>query len=160
ANHAVPWLWRFHRLHHADERLDVTTATRFHPGELVLSALARLVLVPVVGLTVGDLLLFDALVLAATQFHHANVSLGRLDGALRWLVVTPGMHQVHHSTRLEECDSNFGVILTLWDRLAGTLRRAGGAVTFGLPTRNPSPLPPPQQGEGGQKASLSASGEE
>jgi sterol desaturase/sphingolipid hydroxylase (fatty acid hydroxylase superfamily) len=138
ANHAIPLLWRFHQVHHADERLDVTTATRFHPGELVLAASLRLVLIPLLGLQLRDLLIHDTLVIVATQFHHADISLGRADRVLRWLIVTPGMHSVHHSPRRDEYDSNFGVVLSLWDRLAGTLcdhaRRPG---VFGLPDAPP-----------------------
>lgn len=89
ANHAVPFLWRFHRMHHSDRRVDVTTATRFHLGEHVGASILRLGLIPLVGLDVWQLLAYDALVLAVTQFHHADISIGCLDVLQRWLIVTP-----------------------------------------------------------------------
>ncbi|MGD9715142.1 MAG: sterol desaturase family protein, partial [Thermomicrobiales bacterium] len=133
ANHVIPWLWRLHRVHHADDAMDVTTATRFHPAELIASATLRLVLMPLLGLNILDLLIYDTIVIGATQFHHANISLGRLDVVLRTLIVTPGMHSVHHSIRREECDSNYGVVLSLWDRLAGTMNTSGPPRSFGVP---------------------------
>jgi sterol desaturase/sphingolipid hydroxylase (fatty acid hydroxylase superfamily) len=123
ANHAVPLLWRFHRVHHADDRMDVTTATRFHPGEHFGAIVLRLGLIPLLGFTLGELLVYDSLVLLVTMFHHANISLGRWDRPLAWLVVTPGLHQVHHSRVVAETNSNYSTVLSLWDRLAGTLRR-------------------------------------
>jgi sterol desaturase/sphingolipid hydroxylase (fatty acid hydroxylase superfamily) len=134
ANHAVPLLWRFHRAHHADEQMDVTTATRFHPGELIFSASLRLLLIPLLGLEVGELLIYDTIVTVCTQLHHADVSLGRFDRVLRLLIVSPGMHAVHHSVRRQECDSNYGVVLSLWDRLAGSFHKPGERrPTFGAP---------------------------
>jgi sterol desaturase/sphingolipid hydroxylase (fatty acid hydroxylase superfamily) len=122
ANHAVPLLWRFHRVHHADADMDVTTATRFHLGEQVLSATIRLAIIPLLGVRIGEVLLFDAVVVACTQFHHANVSLGRWDRPLRWLIVTPAMHRVHHSRTGPDTHTNFSVLMPLWDRLLQTFR--------------------------------------
>jgi sterol desaturase/sphingolipid hydroxylase (fatty acid hydroxylase superfamily) len=134
ANHRIPFLWRFHRMHHADGRMDVTTATRFHLGELAASASLRLGLIPLAGFAVEDLMLYDAVLLAVTQLHHANISLGRWDRPLRWLMVTPDMHKVHHSRLRPETDSNYASVLSVWDRIAGTFRARPDPATidFGL----------------------------
>jgi sterol desaturase/sphingolipid hydroxylase (fatty acid hydroxylase superfamily) len=134
-NHAVPVLWRFHRMHHSDPYMDVTTATRFHLGEHGGGALIRLGQIPLLGLEIEQLIAYDTLVLAITQFHHANISIGRYDGWLRLLVVTPDMHKVHHSDQQPETDSNYSTVLSLWDRLAGTFRMRSdpGTIVFGLP---------------------------
>jgi sterol desaturase/sphingolipid hydroxylase (fatty acid hydroxylase superfamily) len=135
ANHTFPLLWRFHRMHHSDTHMDVTTATRFHVGEHVGSALARLALIPLLGLEVWQLIAYDTLVIALTQFHHADISLGRWDRWLRLVVVTPDLHKVHHSEERAETDSNFSTVLSVWDRLARTLRVREDArgIMFGLP---------------------------
>jgi sterol desaturase/sphingolipid hydroxylase (fatty acid hydroxylase superfamily) len=122
ANHAVPLLWRFHRTHHSDRHMDVTTATRFHLGEHVGAAVVRLGLIPLFGFEMWHLIVYDTLVIAITMFHHADISLGRLDGYLRWVVVTPDMHKVHHSDWRRESDSNYSTVLAVWDRLAGSFR--------------------------------------
>ncbi|HEX6984553.1 MAG TPA: sterol desaturase family protein [Planctomycetaceae bacterium] len=121
-NHRVPLLWRFHRMHHADREMDVTTATRFHLGEHVGAATLRLGLIPLFGVTAAEILVYETLVVAVTMFHHANVSIGRLDAPLRWLTVTPFMHKVHHSRLRHETDSNYSTLFSFWDRLAGTYR--------------------------------------
>ena len=133
-NHTVPLLWRFHRMHHSDEQMDVTTATRFHLGEQLGSSVLRLLLIPLLGLEAGHLVVYDSLVIAATHFHHANVCLGRFDGWLRWLIVTPDMHRVHHSYLVPETNSNYATVLSLWDRLAGSfrLRQDQNAIRFGV----------------------------
>jgi sterol desaturase/sphingolipid hydroxylase (fatty acid hydroxylase superfamily) len=134
ANHAVPFLWRFHRTHHSDRHMDVTTATRFHVGEHVGSATLRLGLIPLLGVELWHVVAYEALVVAVTQFHHADVSLGRWDRWLRLVVVTPDMHKVHHSDRRPETDSNFSTVLSVWDRLAGTFRTRPDpwGIVFGL----------------------------
>ena len=134
ANHAIPLLWRFHRMHHSDPHMDVTTATRFHLGEHLGAAVLRLGLIPLLGIEVWQLIAYDTLVLAITQFHHADISLGRLDRWLRWLIVTPNIHKVHHSDWQPETDSNYSVVLSIWDRLAGTFRMRANPITivFGL----------------------------
>lgn len=119
-NHEVPVLWRFHRVHHADPEMDVTTATRFHTGELALSQFPRLLLLLLTGISLQELLLFETLVLCGTMFHHANISLGSWDRLLRFVLVSPSMHRVHHSQIREETNSNYSVLWTGWDRLAGT----------------------------------------
>jgi sterol desaturase/sphingolipid hydroxylase (fatty acid hydroxylase superfamily) len=122
-NHSVGFLWRFHQVHHVDRDLDVTTALRFHPGELLLSvpfrALQALLIAPSPGLALGHELATQV----ATAFHHANVRLPeRLERGLNLLIVTPRMHQIHHSIVQRETDSNWSVIFSLWDRLARTFR--------------------------------------
>jgi sterol desaturase/sphingolipid hydroxylase (fatty acid hydroxylase superfamily) len=134
ANHTVPLLWRFHRMHHADDTMDVTTATRFHPGEHVGSGLLRLALIPLAGLGITELLAYDTLVVAVTMLHHADVSLGHWDRPLSWLVVTPNLHKVHHSWLRPETDSNYATVLSVWDRLGRSrrVRPDPGGIVFGL----------------------------
>ncbi len=135
--HKVAVLWRLHRMHHTDLDFDVTTALRFHPLEIVLSMLIKLVLVTPLGVPAVAVMLFEVILNATAMFNHGNVGLPRrLDWALRWILVTPDMHRVHHSIRPEETDSNFGFNLPWWDRLFGTYRdqpRDGHAgMTIGL----------------------------
>lgn len=134
ANHMIPILWRFHRTHHSDNRMDVTTATRFHLGEHVFASVLRLGLVPILGFNIWYLVVYDTMVVAFTQFHHANISLGKLDFWARLLIVTPDMHKVHHSRLQPETDSNYSVILSVWDRLARSLRSRDdpSEIEFGL----------------------------
>jgi sterol desaturase/sphingolipid hydroxylase (fatty acid hydroxylase superfamily) len=121
--HKVPALWRLHRMHHTDLDFDVTTALRFHPLEIVLSMLIKLVAVVLLGAPPVAVMLFEVILNATAMFNHGNVRLPeRADRALRWLLVTPDMHRVHHSVRPEETDSNFGFNLPWWDRLFGTYR--------------------------------------
>jgi sterol desaturase/sphingolipid hydroxylase (fatty acid hydroxylase superfamily) len=132
ANHMVPLLWRFHRMHHGDPDMDVTTATRFHLGEHVGSAVLRVGLIPLLGFEVWNLVAYETLVVAVTQFHHADISVGRWDRWVRLLIVTPHMHKVHHSDRREETDSNYSTVLSVWDRLAGTFRMRSDPKTLVL----------------------------
>ena len=129
AFHMVPWLWRLHRVHHADTVLDVTTGLRFHPVEIVLSMLIKAGTVLALGVPAGAVIAFEVLLNATAMFNHANIVLpGWLDRALRWIVVTPDMHRVHHSVEPSETNSNFGFNLPWWDRLFGTYQdgpRAG-----------------------------------
>jgi sterol desaturase/sphingolipid hydroxylase (fatty acid hydroxylase superfamily) len=121
--HAVPALWRLHRVHHADPDFDVTTGTRFHPLEIVLSLAIKCAAVAALGAPALAVLIFEVLLNATAMFNHANARLpAALDRSLRWLVVTPDMHRVHHSTVPQETNSNFGFNLPWWDRLFGTYR--------------------------------------
>lgn len=121
--HAVPGLWRLHRVHHADLDFDVTTGIRFHPLEILLSMLIKYAAVIVLGAPALAVLIFEILLNATSLFNHGNVRLPPgLDRALRWLVVTPDMHRVHHSVTPHETNSNFGFNLPWWDRLLGTYR--------------------------------------
>jgi sterol desaturase/sphingolipid hydroxylase (fatty acid hydroxylase superfamily) len=121
--HAVPALWRLHRMHHADLEFDATTGIRFHPIEILLSMGIKLGVVAALGTPALAVLIFEILLNATSMFNHGNVNLPpRLDGVLRWLVVTPEMHRVHHSIMPKETNSNFGFNLPWWDRLFGTYR--------------------------------------
>ena len=134
ANHAVPFLWRFHRMHHSDRHMDVTTATRFHLGEHIGASMLRLGLIPLLGFEVWHVVVYETLVVAVTQFHHADITIGRWDRWLRWLIVTPNMHKVHHSNWQPETDSNYSTVLSVWDRLARTFRMRSDpkTIVFGL----------------------------
>lgn len=135
--HAVPALWRLHRMHHADLDFDVTTGARFHPVEIVLSLGIKLAAVLALGAPAVAVLIFEVLLNATAMFNHANLKLpSALDRVLRWLVVTPDMHRIHHSIEAAETNSNFGFNLPWWDRLFGTYRGqpAAGheAMTIGI----------------------------
>ena len=118
ANHVVPFLWRFHAVHHLDRFLDTTSAVRFHAGEVLLSALARAGAIALLALPLSSVLVFETLVLMAAMFHHSNLRLPpALERALSLLVVTPSIHWVHHHRRRIDTDSNYCTILSLWDRL-------------------------------------------
>jgi len=119
--HAVPALWRLHRMHHADLEFDVTTGLRFHPIEILLSMAIKLAVVAALGPPANAVLVFEVLLNATAMFNHSNVRLPLgLDRVLRWVVVTPDMHRVHHSVHPNETNSNFGFTLPWWDRLLGT----------------------------------------
>jgi len=135
--HAVPALWRLHRMHHADLDFDVTTGARFHPLEILLSMLIKFATIAVLGPPVVAVVIFEVLLNATAMFNHSNVRLPQaLDRYLRWFVVTPDMHRVHHSVEDDEANSNFGFNLPWWDRLFGTYRaqpRAGHeGMTIGI----------------------------
>ncbi len=133
ANHRIPFLWRFHRVHHSDPEMDVTTGIRFHPGEMVLSTVARMVVIPLLGMSLWHLVIYEALLLPVILFHHSNVRLPRwMDYGLLPFVVTPAMHRVHHSRWQPETDSNYGSILPWWDRLFGSFRLRQDARTIEL----------------------------
>ena len=121
--HAVPALWRLHRMHHADLKFDVTTGLRFHPVEILLSMAIKLAAVPALGAPAVAVLLFEVLLNATAMFNHANIRQPKgVDRVLRWIVVTPDMHRVHHSVIPVKTNSNFGFNLPWWDRLLGTYR--------------------------------------
>jgi sterol desaturase/sphingolipid hydroxylase (fatty acid hydroxylase superfamily) len=121
--HAVPVLWRLHRMHHADLDIDVTTGLRFHPIEILLSMVIKLAVVIALGAPAMAVLIFEVLLNATSMFNHSNIRIpGGFDGVLRWFVVTPDMHRVHHSILAPETNSNFGFNLPWWDRLFGTYR--------------------------------------
>lgn len=132
ANHRVRWLWRFHRVHHADSAMDVTTAGRFHVGELGMAALVRLPLLYGLGVSTSLLLTYETTLLAVSMFHHANVRLGPWDAVLQTLLVTPGMHSIHHSRDPGHFDRNFSSVLSIWDRLFGTFHTTTAAIEHGL----------------------------
>ena len=139
--HAVPALWRLHRVHHADVDFDVTTGARFHTLEIILSMLIKFATIVVLGPPVVAVVIFEVVLNATAMFNHSNIRIPKaIDRIVRWLIVTPDMHRVHHSVEDDEANSNFGFNLPWWDRLFGTYRdqpRAGHeAMTIGIHTYN------------------------
>jgi len=135
--HAVPILWRLHRVHHADLDFDVTTGARFHPLEIILSMLIKFATILLLGPPVVAVVIFEVILNATSMFNHGNLHLpAKLDRVLRLFVVTPDMHRVHHSIEDDETNSNFGFSLPWWDRLFGTYKaqpRAGHpGMTIGI----------------------------
>ncbi len=121
--HAVPLLWRLHRMHHTDLEFDLTTGARFHPLEILLSLVIKLAVIVALGAPAVAVLAFEVVLNVTSMFNHGNVGLPRrLDRVLRWLLVTPDMHRVHHSWHPDETNSNFGFNLPWWDRVFGTYR--------------------------------------
>lgn len=135
ANHELPLLWRFHRVHHSDTEMDVTSAVRFHAGEILISGLLRAAIIPILGLSIQQILLYDALLLPVIFFHHSNINLPEtFDRILRTVITTPALHRVHHSRVMSEANNNYSSLFSWWDRLAKTfrLRRDGTRVEFGV----------------------------
>ena len=133
ATHAVPLLWRLHRMHHSDLEIDVSTGIRFHPIEIALSVLVKMAVILLLGAPAVSVLLFELLLNATAMFNHGNVALpGWLDRLLRPILVTPDMHRVHHSVLRAETDSNYGFNLSLWDRAFGTYRAEPVAGQLGM----------------------------
>ncbi|MEL6481677.1 MAG: sterol desaturase family protein [Pseudomonadota bacterium] len=121
ASHKIPVLWRLHRVHHSDRDIDVTTAIRFHPIEIAFSMVLKIGLVYALGAPLIAVILFEVVLNGAAMFNHANLRLPRgLDRVLRFAIVTPDMHRVHHSIDRAEHDANYGFNLSIWDRLFGT----------------------------------------
>lgn len=136
ATHRVPWLWRWHRVHHLDHHLDATTAARFHPGEMLLSVPFRAAQIAVVGAGRRAYGWWGAALGVSVAFHHSDLGLPEgIDRALRWVVVTPRLHGIHHDRGADRSDSNYSSGLTVWDRLHGTWRDdvPAGAVVIGAP---------------------------
>ena len=137
ATHRVPVLWRLHKVHHSDPQFDVTTAARFHPIEIVASMGYKMAVVVALGLPVLGVFLFELVFNIATLFTHANFTLPqRLERRVRALLVTPDMHRIHHSAIRRETDSNYGTLLSAWDRIFGTYteraERGQKGLTIGL----------------------------
>lgn len=135
-NHKVPALWRFHVVHHSDPDLDITTALRFHFGELIGSVFFRGAFVLLSGATALQVLLYEILFEGATQFHHSNWKMPfALEKGLNKMIVTPRMHGIHHSMVRQETDSNYSVIFSFWDRLHNTIRLnvAQDSIVTGVP---------------------------
>ncbi|MEJ2180929.1 MAG: sterol desaturase family protein [Gammaproteobacteria bacterium] len=121
--HALPALWRLHRVHHADLDYDVTTGARFHPIEIILSMLIKFATIVVLGPPIIAVIIFEILLNATAMFNHGNIHIPKgIDRVVRWFIVTPDMHRVHHSVEDDEANSNFGFSLPWWDRLFGTYR--------------------------------------
>jgi len=116
--HQFPFFWRFHRMHHNDLEMDVTTALRFHPGEIIFSSIARLVILSLFGLELIHLVVYEICLQPIILFHHSNVALPeKVDRVLRAVIVTPNMHRVHHSEIPQETNSNYASIFSFWDRI-------------------------------------------
>lgn len=119
--HRWTWLWRLHKVHHTDLELDVTSALRFHPVEILLSMVFKAGVVILLGIDAWTVIVFEAVLNASAIFTHANIRIPHnLDRALRYVICTPDMHRVHHSTVVSETNSNYGFFLSIWDRLWGT----------------------------------------
>lgn len=119
--HTVPIFWRLHRMHHSDLEFDVSTALRFHPLEIMLSMVIKLIAVAILGTPALAVLVFEVLLNATAMFNHSNIRIpGHIDSVLRLFLVTPDMHRIHHSVKREEANTNFGFNLPWWDRLLGT----------------------------------------
>ena len=136
ANHQIPFLWRFHRMHHSDLELDSTSALRFHTGEIIFSSLLRLIVIPLIGMQFIHLLIYEICLQPVIIFHHSNVALPeKLDRIFRAVIVTPNMHRVHHSQIRDETDSNYSSIFSFWDRMIRSFRKRKDArtIVYGLP---------------------------
>jgi len=123
AGHRLPGLWKFHRMHHSDPQMDVTTANRFHLVEILISSVLRIALIPLLGISFLEVVAYETLLQFVVQLQHANVMLPRpVERLMRLVLVTPVMHKVHHSRDQPETDSNFASLLSVWDRLFRTFR--------------------------------------
>jgi sterol desaturase/sphingolipid hydroxylase (fatty acid hydroxylase superfamily) len=121
ANHEFAFLWRFHQVHHLDQNMDVTTALRFHFGEVVLSALVRVIIVFCLGIPLISIVIFETLLMVSAVFHHSDVRLNpSVEKTLSRFIITPSIHWVHHHAIRQDTDSNYGAILSCWDRLFGS----------------------------------------
>lgn len=119
--HALPLFWRFHRVHHTDLDCDITTGLRFHPFEMVISMLLKFVTIAALGVPVLAVVVFEVVLNAASMFSHSNIKIPlAIEKIVRWFIVTPDMHRIHHSVRENETNSNFGFFISVWDRLFGT----------------------------------------
>ena len=121
ANHKITFLWKFHQVHHSDLIVDFSSASRFHVGELAMSAIIRLILLVLLGISLWQIAIFELIVILCAQFNHSNMRLPLwFEPLLRWFMVTPEMHHIHHSDKPRETDSNYCTTISLWDRLFGT----------------------------------------
>lgn len=142
-NHRLPLLWRFHQVHHLDQWLDVTSAVRFHFGEVILSALVRGLVIVSLGMPLSSVIVFETLVLLGAGFHHSNLRLPiKFERALSKVIITPSVHWVHHHVTQQDTDSNYGALFSFWDRLFGSksesVRTAN--MNIGLDQRNDKEL--------------------
>lgn len=139
ANHEIPFLWRFHEVHHLDEFLDASSAFRFHFGEVMLSAVVRASVIRLMDIPLTSVILFDTMVLGMALFHHSNIALpGWLERPLSKIVVTPSIHWVHHHAIRADTDSNYANILSMWDILFGSRSRTRrwNEMPIGVQTRH------------------------
>ena len=123
-NHEVPLFWRFHRVHHSDLNMDVSTATRFHIGELAISAVLKIGIIYFIGADLLSIFIFESLLVLTAQFQHSSLATPPWFEKAFWvLFVPPSMHRIHHSVKIAERDTNYGTIFSVWDRMLGTLLR-------------------------------------
>jgi len=123
-NHEVPFFWRFHRVHHSDLNLDVSSATRFHIGELAISAIIKIALIFLLGASLTGVVIFESALVLCAQFHHSSLKVPGWFERIFWILfVPPSMHRIHHSVIIKERDTNYGTIFSIWDRWLGTLLR-------------------------------------
>lgn len=121
ANHIIPILWRFHQVHHSDKDMDASTGLRFHPVEIIISSISRIAVIPILGVEIEHLIIYELISLPIILFHHSNIKINnRIDGLLRMIIVTPHIHRLHHSDIQHETDSNYSTIFSFWDRLLRT----------------------------------------
>ena len=124
--HRIPWLWTFHSVHHSDSSLDISSSFRFHPMEALASLLWQMTVVLIVGIPVWIIALRALIILPLSLMHHANIDIPYpIERTLRLMIVSPGLHKIHHSPRQPETDSNYGALLSVWDRFFGTMRNEG-----------------------------------
>jgi len=135
-NHTTAFLWRFHQVHHNDMKMDMSTALRFHPGEISFSSILNIAIFMLAGINMEQIIIYKAIFHTNVLIHHSNIAIPEgLDKLLRRVIVTPNMHRVHHSIKREETDSNFSSVLTLWDKIFGTYRESDPKkMIFGLET--------------------------
>lgn len=130
-NHRVSLFWFFHRVHHTDREMDVTTANRFHPIEIMLSSLMRLPVFIFIGMSAAQFILYEIVLILVIQIHHSNIAIPeKVDRIFRLLLVTPNMHRVHHSVEWSETNSNFASIFSFWDRIWQTFRYRKNTLTL------------------------------
>ncbi|MEO7801961.1 MAG: sterol desaturase family protein [Ginsengibacter sp.] len=138
ANHEISFLWRFHRFHHKDTKMNTTTALRFHTAELLLSYPGKGLICFIFGISYLPLVIYEILFFTAVVIHHSNIHITKKQDALyRILFASPLMHRIHHSQRIEETDSNFGGLFSFWDKLFGSWKaNAKNDIVFGLPVKD------------------------
>ncbi len=123
ASHHIPILWRLHKVHHCDTFLDTSSGLRFHPIEIILSMFYKLLLIMLIGISSSDFLMFEVILTGFALFNHSNIKLNNtIDTYLSYIIVTPNVHQVHHSNKVDETNSNFGFNIVIWDRVFGTYK--------------------------------------
>ena len=134
-NHMIIFLWRFHQVHHADKEMDASTGIRFHTGEIIFSSLIRIAVIPLLGIQLNQLLMYELVLLPIILFHHSNIQLNeKIDRLMRIFIVTPHMHRLHHSDFKPETNSNYASVFSVWDRIFNsyTMRPIEYAFNLGL----------------------------
>ena len=117
-SHKIPFIWRFHRMHHTDRDLDVTTAVRFHPFEIIFSMFIKIAAIYIIGASAVAVIIFEIILNGMAMFNHANLKISpKLEALLRKIVVTPDLHRIHHSIYIEEHNKNYGFSLSIWDKV-------------------------------------------